>query len=257
MEPMNLFYKLRHIPGPLFLGLWGCLLLRLCLSGQLSQVQNPAYHGLTFYFSLLLLVMCLGYPFLFDPPSGISIPSWPRLGGGTILFSLPLVAYALLPEDILSTQFLRQRANFNLASPDALQRFLPGKPGELHRLLLEQVQSTTKEEVVPLDLLELVYLSQDQELRQRYANQQVVIPGQWLAEDEDHFKLGRLLIFCCAADGRTVLVRVNGKTTLKGDLDDGSWIEITGTIQFKDKKSAPELDLISYEIMEGSNDFGM
>lgn len=244
---MKTLRKAGHLLLPLCLGAWGCILLRLYLSGQLAQLQNPAYHGTTLFFGLLLMLICVSYPFFFDFPAetGSSL-SLPAIGRGLLLL-MPLAAYLLLPEDLLSINFLRQRASFNLLSPGALQRFLPGKPGELKRLLLAQVAEGSKEDIVPLDLLELIYLSQNQELREQYDNQRVVIPGQWLSEDETHFKIARLLIFCCAADGRTVALRINGRTDLKND---GTFIEVTGTLKFKPDTPVPELDLIEVNLLD-------
>jgi uncharacterized membrane protein YcgQ (UPF0703/DUF1980 family) len=251
---MGWILKIRSFLLPLCGGLWGCVLLRLYASGQLSQVQNPAYHNITLVFSLLLILACLAFPFFFDAPSESSSGTWYSAPGKGLLLLLPIAAYLLLPEEILTTSFLKQRSSLNLLSPGALQRFLPGKPGELRRLLLEQVQDVPKTETVPLDLLELIYLSQDAELRDHYNGQQVSLPGQWLSDDADHFKIARLLIFCCAADGRTLTLRVNGHSDLQ---EDGTWIEITGTLRFSPGTPVPELNLIECRKMDGPPDAGM
>ncbi len=251
---MRILLKAQSLLLPLSLGAWGCILLRLHLSGQLSQIQNPAYHDITLSFGILLMLICVSYPFFFDLFSENGSHLTAQAAGRAALLALPLAAYLLLPEDLQSAQFLRQRASYNLLSPAALQRFLPGKPGELHRLLLEQVDEVSKDEVVLLDLLELIYLSQDRVLRERYNGQRVVISGQWLSEDETHFKIARLLIFCCAADGRTVALRVNGRTDLKSD---GVFIEVTGTLGFKTDTPVPELELIDYIQNNDTPDSGM
>ncbi|NJK90736.1 MAG: hypothetical protein HC904_02215 [Blastochloris sp.] len=73
---MSLIPHLRLFLLPLALGAWGCVLLRLHFTGQLSQLQNPAYHPLTLAFALLLVALCLLFPLLFDPspPTLFSTP---------------------------------------------------------------------------------------------------------------------------------------------------------------------------------------
>jgi hypothetical protein len=251
----NYLLRLRYFLIPLCLGAWGCVLLRLYLSGQLAQIQNPTYHPFTFGFALILIFIAISFPLLFDPPETTSAsPSLAALGGRALLLLLPFFAYLHLPDDFISTNFLRQRTSSALLSPGALKRFLPGKPGELYRLLKEQAETTPKDQPVSLDLLELIYLSQDKQLRELYDGHQVVIFGQWLSENPTQFKLARLLIFCCAADGRTVTLNVHGQTDLK---DDGSWLEVIGTLRYDADTNIPKLELINYTKPEHLPDFNM
>ncbi|NJK90737.1 MAG: hypothetical protein HC904_02220 [Blastochloris sp.] len=161
-----------------------------------------------------------------------------------------MLAYLALPQDLALTNLLRSRSSSQPLNPNTLQRFLPGKPGELRQLLLEQGRESSPGDLIFLDLLELVYLAQDPTLRPLYQGRQVSLRGQWLAEDAEHFKIARLLIFCCAADGRSISLRVHGTTH---PLEDGTWIEIRGTLNLEDSPH-PILELDRYEVVESPID---
>jgi hypothetical protein len=248
MEPMKkTFFSAAPILSyfflPLSLGVWGCVLLQLYLSGKLLQLQHISYHPLTLATALLLLVSAVCFPFFFDPPPSARPLARTPLFSSLFILLFPLTAYFWLPDEVITTDFLRKRSSSSLLHPGALQRFLPGKPGELYRLLQEQAEEAAPDEILPLDLLELSYLSQDPKLRALYHHKKVLILGQWLAEDAEHFRIAKLLIFCCAADGRTISLRVNGKTDLKMD---GTWIEVIGHLSLPEDTALPELHLQNY-----------
>lgn len=248
--------RLRYALLPACLGTWGCLLLKLYLSDQLRQIQHPSYQLITFYFSILLIIISLSFFILFDPPQvSISSHPLPATGGLLLVLIVPLVAYLILPSDLITTDFLRQRSsNSNLMSPGVIRRFLPGKPGELYKLLTEQVQDASKNESISLDLLELIYLSQDQRLRNLYEGHRVTILGQCLTDTADRFNLARLLIYCCAADGRTILVPIHGKIDFNLD---SVWLELEGVLVFDPETNLPHINLLSYSKVQGLPDFNL
>lgn len=248
--------RLRYVLLPVCLGSWGCILLKLYLSDQLRQIQHPSYQFITLSFSIILILSALSFFIFFDPPrTDEHARSLPATGAILLILIVPTLAYLALPTDLITTDFLRQRSsNSNLMSPGVIRRFLPGKPGELYKLLTEQVQDVPKNETLSLDLLELIYLSQDQRLRALYEGQQVIILGQCLTDNATQFKLARLLIYCCAADGRTVQVPIRGQ--IDSNLD-GAWLELGGVLVFDPDTNLPYINLLNYTKIEGLPDFNL
>jgi|GEM_PF-1078822 len=242
--------KIRFFLPPLILGAWGCVLLRMKLSGALLELQNPAYHPLTLGAVGLLLLTAIVYPFLFDASNSQPPLKLHKAAAGLLLL-LPVAAWLALPGKNANAGMLTRRET-SLGSDLSLYRLLKVDPDELHDELLQRVQSAGTDSFINLDLLELNRITQCKDLQDAYQGHHVTLLGQWLpGETGGEFKLVQVIMFCCAADARVVGTKVMGDA---GHRAKGDWLEVDADLQFDEGSNAPRLRLLEARAQSGLPD---
>jgi uncharacterized repeat protein (TIGR03943 family) len=100
----------------------------------------------------------------------------------------------------------------------------------------DYLQRTADGSIV-VEVLDLLYAAQDNELRKDFENKRVELIGQLMpdksatvSEGPQRFKAVRMFMTCCAADARPVATFV--ETAKMPDLPEMTWVRITGTSTF-------------------------
>ncbi len=80
---------------------------------------------------------------------------------------------------------------------------------------------------VALEVTDLLYGETEASLRKMFTDRTVEVVGQYLpSKTANRFKLVRMLIVCCAADARPMMVSV--ETNLPASQPDMAWVKVTG-----------------------------
>ncbi|MFQ3671768.1 MAG: hypothetical protein SNJ84_09965, partial [Verrucomicrobiia bacterium] len=95
----------------LILGIWGCLLIRLHVSGDLINLQATRFHPLTLIAAIACLLTALAAPLLFQPPPRPTpLPRLLTLLGQALILLLPPAAYLLQGPTFATPTALLDRA---------------------------------------------------------------------------------------------------------------------------------------------------
>ncbi|GAB4247444.1 MAG: hypothetical protein OHK005_13680 [Candidatus Methylacidiphilales bacterium] len=225
------------LPPPFLLpalvsGIWGCLLARLWVSGDLINLQSPRFHSLTLLAAGACLLIALLAPLLFQPPrQKLPVSRFLKLLGQSVVLLLPPLAYLIQGPTFSTPTALLDRAWIaaNARHSSSLPRRSRPDPVALARRLAE----TDPAAPVPVSMVELLTIEADPALRAAFAERSIELLGQFLPDSPDQFRLVRLLMVCCAADARPLGLVVYGKAP---DLAPGNWATTVGHLIFDDSK---------------------
>ena len=103
----------------------------------------------------------------------------------------------------------------------------PNVPGEGDMADAENYLPKSADGNVVLEVTDLLYGEAEPSLRKVFAGKTVEVVGQYLPGKQDrHFKLVRMLIVCCAADARPMMVNV--ETARPIHQADMGWVKVIG-----------------------------
>jgi uncharacterized membrane protein YcgQ (UPF0703/DUF1980 family) len=110
----------------------------------------------------------------------------------------------------------------------------------------------TPEGYIVVEVLDMLYASQDDMLRHDFEGKAVQIVGQFLpAHSNDAktkcFKCVRMFMFCCTADARPVSTLIESDEMPR--VSDMTWLKVTGTATFplRNGKRTPVIRAVSVE----------
>lgn len=199
--------------------LWGSLLLKYAITGQLALLIHPNYFGLSIVAGLVLVLLGLGKlwqnlnPSLYPGDSMQHISLLPQNLGSVLLVLVAIAGFIIQPS-ILASQTAIQRG---------LTEDLP-----LTRSQPESFRTGTKpEERTLLDWIRTLNAYPEPDA---YAGQPVKVSGfvTHLPQlPENYVMVSRFVLTCCAVDAYPVglPVKLEGdRSTVKPD----SWIEVEG-----------------------------
>jgi uncharacterized repeat protein (TIGR03943 family) len=199
---------------------WGVACLYWGIFANFEKLLHPMFQpavigaGIAF---ILLGVM------VSDPPSEGKCThdlSWSSLGLGGI--GLILVLFCR-PEGLnMKTMMNRESGSGVVDSSGRDQTFA------------SSLKSKSSEQRVDLDMLDLFYVAGDPKLREAIQGKQVALIGQ--VAMKRGFSLMRMMMWCCVADARPVMVEMRG--IAEGSLKEGDWIEVEGTLEFVEEGKA-------------------
>lgn len=103
----------------------------------------------------------------------------------------------------------------------------PNAPGEGDTADSENYLPRTADGNVALEVTDLLYGEAEPSLRKIFAGKTVEVVGQYLPSKQgQHFKLVRMLIVCCAADARPMMVNVEADRPVQ--QSDMAWVKVIG-----------------------------
>lgn len=212
------------------IGIWGCLLARLFVSGDLINLQAPKFHLLTLGAAGVCLLLALAAPLLFQPRTlGVSPGRWLTLLGQSLILLLPAAAYLMQGPVFATPAALLDRA-WSLASArhaTGLPRTARPNPAAVKKRL------AAADPAVPfsVSMLDLFAIESDPQLRDAFTDRSIELLGQFLPAEDERFRLVRLLMICCAADARPIGLVVEGPSP---DVEPGAWALAIGRLDFND-----------------------
>jgi hypothetical protein len=217
---------------PVFvIGIWGCLLARLAVSGDLINLQAAKFHGITVGAGILFLLASLAAPFLFAPP----LERWPWrrilvLIGQCLILLLPVAAYLVqkpgftTPNALLDRAWMAAGAKHRSMAKPRLGKLDPA-------LLLRETEAWNPDEPYSLNMIDLFLIEPSVELKERFSSLKVELLGQMLPLEDGKFRLVRLFMVCCAADARPIGLVCYGEAPSQ---EPGSWATAVGRLRFDD-----------------------
>lgn len=243
---------LRFLLPPAALGLAGLLVWKLHSLDYLPLLQNPVFHPLTLFFSGFLLLLALALPWCMDPAE--SHPGWAGDLARFLVMLTPAAAFFLLPDPTQSAKILSDRAWVLQSLSSGQAPFRARKNQEAIAYVQNLLPQLPPNEPVDLDLDVLLSLASRPESRALFADVPFRTRAQYLpSPKEGSWKMARLLMVCCVADTRPIVLEARGPAPEAGEND---WIEATGKLGEEEGKPVllvsgaaridPEEDLFLY-----------
>jgi hypothetical protein len=220
---------LRFLLPPTALGLAGLLVWKLHSLDYLPLLQNPAFRPLTLFFSGFLLLLALALPWCLEPagsPAG--------LAGDLARFLVmlaPAAAFFLLPDPTQSAKILSDRA-WMLQNLTGQTSFMGRKNQEAIAYVQGLLPQLPPGEPVDLDLDVLASLASRPESRALFAEVSFRTRAQYQpSSKEGRWKMARLLMVCCVADTRPIVLEARGSAP---EIRENDWVEATGKLGVED-----------------------
>ncbi|MBV9998435.1 MAG: DUF1980 domain-containing protein [Verrucomicrobia bacterium] len=124
----------------------------------------------------------------------------------------------------------------------------PNAPGPGDTADGENYLPRTADGNVALEVTDLLYGEAEPSLRKVFSGKTVEVVGQYLPSKQGrHFKLVRMLIVCCAADARPMLVNV--ETDRPVQQTDMAWVKVVGKPLYQDIDGKTRVTLRAAAVM--------
>lgn len=222
---------------------WAAILLHFVISGRIQQYLAPVFRQYALIGGLGLLVLCAFVLFTFRRPGPCGHDHAPGEAHDhetsdlspfmiLLLMVVPAVFAASVTKDSFSLRALTHKGAFDLASRPLVATPMGAVPTR------EEIVATrprTPQGVTRIELLELFSAAMDAEYAANLEGLEVAVEGRVLsgAEQGGHPVLYRLLLTCCAADGRPLPLRLRWDGT-QPQIEENAWSEITGKVSFEE-----------------------
>ncbi|NQX01845.1 TIGR03943 family protein [bacterium] len=225
---------------------WAGVLLHFVISGRIHQYLAPVFRQYALIGGLGLLVLAAFVLLTFRRPSDCGHDHAPGEAHDhetsdlsplviLLLMVAPALFAASVTKDSFSLRALTHKGAFDLAARPLVATRMGAVPTR------EEIIATrprTPEGVTRIELLELFSAAMDAEYAANLEGIEVAVEGRVLIGKDQggHPVLYRLLLTCCAADGRPLPLRLRWAGP-QPPLEENAWFEITGTVSFE--KTAP------------------
>ncbi|MFM8656234.1 MAG: TIGR03943 family putative permease subunit [Chthoniobacterales bacterium] len=258
----------RRLLTLLTLLLWGLLLSKFWLSGRIASYLPPHFHPMVAMAGALLILLAGLWWWASGRTDGSSHDcgchhdhehgAQPRsaLSAGTILAFVVLLVPVTAATIVSPSQF-GEAAVMNrgiVTDISQLPTFAPPNSG------LEDAPPLGTDEEIPdvadwpedkeegveyftrspdgsiqLETIDLLFAASEPALREEFANQRVTLIGQYVPprSGDGNFDLVRMIMVCCAADGRPLGVKVSAPPP--AGVDSMGWVRVTGIARFEEK----------------------
>jgi uncharacterized repeat protein (TIGR03943 family) len=124
----------------------------------------------------------------------------------------------------------------------------PNAPGAGDMADGENYLPRTADGNVALEVTDLLYGEAEPSLRKVFAGKTVEVVGQYLPSKQDqHFKLVRMLIVCCAADARPMMVNVEADRPVQ--QADMAWVKVIGKPLYQEINGKTRVTLRAAAVM--------
>jgi uncharacterized repeat protein (TIGR03943 family) len=222
---------------------WAGAILYFCLSGRIDLYLVPQFRNYAILGGLGLAVVSLFVLFTHRQKTGCGhhhdadgcdhneSGELPPIAILTAML-LPLLATSFLTKDSFSLQALTHKGAFK----EAPKLIAPASNGGVpSRETLETSRPRNERGAIVLDLLEIVFSSMDAEYAANMDQLNVAIQGRVLSEKSSGAGssiIYRLLLTCCAADGRPLSVKTRFATGVTPPAEN-TWAELQGTLSYE------------------------
>jgi uncharacterized repeat protein (TIGR03943 family) len=222
---------------------WAGVLLHFVIAGRIQQYLAPVFRQYALLGGLGLVVLALFVLFTHRQPTACGHDHGPGESHDheasdlsptviALLMVVPVLFAALVTKDSFSLRALMHKGAFDVATRP-LTAARKGAVPTRTEILTNRPR--TADGVTRIELLELFSAAMDPEYAGNLAGLEVAVEGRVLtgATQGGHPILYRLLLTCCAADGRPLPLRLRW-TEAPRNLVENAWMEITGTISFEE-----------------------
>jgi len=225
---------------------WAGVLLHFVIAGRIQQYLAPVFRQYALLGGLGLLVLALFVLFTHRQPTACGHDHGPGeehdheasdlpAAVVVLLMVVPVLFGALVTKDSFSLRALMHKGAFDVATRP-LTAARKGAVPTRAEILATRPRTTAG--VTRIELLELFSAAMDAEYAGNLEGLEVAVEGRVLtgATAGGHPILYRLLLTCCAADGRPLPLRLRWQDPPR-QVAENAWFEIVGKISFEE--SAP------------------
>lgn len=222
---------------------WAGVLLHFVISGRIHQYLAPVFRQYALIGGLGLLVLAAFVLLTFRRPSDCGHDHAPGEAHDhetsdlsplviLLLMVAPALFAASVTKDSFSLRALTHKGAFDLAARPLVATRMGAVPT---REEIIANRPRTPEGITRIELLELFSAAMDPEYAANLTGLTVTVEGRVLsgAEQGGHPILYRLLLTCCAADGRPLPLRLRWEGPTP-PLEENKWFEITGKVSFEE-----------------------
>jgi uncharacterized repeat protein (TIGR03943 family) len=162
----------------------------------------------------------------------------------------PQIPAAMLGGDIDETASKDASASMTAAAPGTGSPAAadPNSPGAGDMADSENYLPRNADGNVALEVTDLLYGEAEPSLRKVFAGKTVEVVGQYLPSKQgQHFRLVRMLIVCCAADARPMMVNVEADHPVR--QSDMAWVKVIGTPLYREISGKTRVTLRADAVM--------
>jgi uncharacterized repeat protein (TIGR03943 family) len=222
---------------------WAGVLLYFVIAGRIQQYLAPVFRQYALLGGLGLLVLALFVLFTQRQPAACGHDHGPGdehdheasdLPAAVIavLMVIPVLFAAVVTRDSFSLRALMHKGAFD----DTTRPLTTTRKGAVPTR--EEILATrprTAAGVTRIELLELFSAATDAEYAEILTGLEVAVEGRVLTEATagGHPILYRLLLTCCAADGRPLPLRLRWQEP-PDQVAENAWLEVVGTVSFEE-----------------------
>jgi uncharacterized repeat protein (TIGR03943 family) len=228
---------------------WAAVLLYFCISGRINLYLIPGFRNYALLGGLGLALVGLFVLLTHKTPASCGhdhapgeghdhessdMPAW----GIIACMVLPILATAWLTNDSFSMRALAHKGAF--AEPVKLAPMSKGGVPTRDQL---EARPRSEQGAVVMDLLEIYFSSMDPDYAAAMDGMQVEVQARIAAREKTKIAY-RLLLTCCAADGRPLSLELEIPEALDV-LPDNSWARIGGRISYRKNPTGSLIPVIT------------
>lgn len=229
--------RIKQLIWPLIMVLYGIAIFLLMATGELNAYIHPKLHILSFLAMVILFILAIA-----TAKNNINKGYFPRLKGTYVVFIIPLLLFFIGGDTDASRQIAVENGIKISALPTpqqlegeeeslALKLEAPDTESPLEINLEEEVDDAT----LYLTNVNFTALMDDMHANlSDYKGRKISYLGLVYKQkdfEDTEIVVGRLLMYCCAADAQVMGLLGHSNQAL--DYEDGDWVTIDGYIDEK------------------------
>jgi len=228
--------SIRVMLAPLVLAVWGAVMLDVVVTGKINTLLHPAFHPWVALTGGLLVIIAIAL--LFAPGALHPEPLSTWLGRGVLLMVPLLVSLYAAPSTFSAYTVLNRGVN---ASSPPVSQTAPVVPAA------NNPASGKADQPLETDIPGVMAFIETDQKRLEMDGKSVQLVGQYYPTKDGEYEIVRLYMYCCAADASPISISVEGDLA---DEKQEDWIQVTGTVRFRQRLGQWEPYLVSPEVLK-------
>jgi len=229
----------RSTLAPLVLATWGGVMLEVVATGKIHTLLHPAFHPWVALTGALLVIIAIAL--LFAPGALHPEPLSAWLGRGSLLLIPLLVSLYVAPSTFSAYTVLNR--GVNMSAPPPASTTTTAAPATIPPATASNGQPLVT------DIPGVMAFTDSDQQRLSMDGKSVQLVGQYYPAKDGEYEVVRLYMYCCAADASPISIPV--QDDLPGEKQE-DWIQITGTVRFRQHLGQWEPYLVSPSILKCS-----